>query len=835
MTNAMNTGIYGRVNPGPGFGDEYSYTDDAVLTAAQDGAAINNAGAAKAITITLPPAIAGMEFAIARIAAYSISVLPYGSNTIGGSGPGLSKLLSARGLTTFSCMVDGTWEVVIKADSGERVINVLDYGAVYDGTTDDGPAINAANDAAYAAKLPVLYPSGVVGVLTPIVIKAPMVCAGGNSPRIYYLTPLYGTRFVNRGITGVTASIAGITIGATTTITTTAAHGIATGTLVKIGGITGTTQLNGVYCEVDSTGPTTLTLVDVDSTGYTAWSSGGTITSLPAVVKVNSDLASQEVARGFRIDGGFAVDGAGYTCTGFQAAGREGTNYLTRFRLQNMHMTGCTVGLNICGFTGAIEQCYSVENTDTQLLMRVCNSVNVIGGEYAPADTTTSWGVRLLRSEHTNFEGVNIQGDVTKKGNGLDIGEDCTSVMVKGYFENMAGDATTVGYHLRVGATNKYGGDTPANSLGQSVRNFTLISPLSGASAATATVYNSLGPKIYMGNVLGADLGMLYMSTKDLEISAYARDITGGLVGSYGVRVSSPGVSGFEISSYTTDNSNQMGRPARSLIPTLDFRGSAANAVRGFKEVVFSSGITTALETTITRNGVSSLKITRSGATAGTAARCVLYPFNPSALSATSGSKQVLITGWMYVPSGAPGTPNECYSLAGSSNIRFPLFGWDIDTGGGRVGYSRSMGYSSAPVHIGYYGLNKWTRFFGFASLTSVVDFGISIKPLNDQAADTGSGPQDHSVYISDLAMFVNPQSWADALGGNFSLDPSSGLFIGNQFVISATAAPTHANTYWAKGDTVLNSAPAVGAPDRWVCTTAGTGATAVFTPTANL
>ncbi len=835
MTNAMNTGIYGRVNPGPGFGDEYSYTDDAVLTAAQDGAAINNAGAAKAIELTLPQAFAGMEYAINRIAAFSIGVKPNPVDSIGGSSPGVTKRLFARGLTTFACFVDGTWETVIKADSGDRAINVLDYGVLADGVSDDGPAINAANDAAYAAKLPVFYPTGVYGVLTPVVIKAPMICAGGNSPRMYSNIPLYGTRFLNLGITGTTASIAGITLGATTTITTTAAHGFATGTLVKISGITGTTQLNGVYHEIVSTGPTTFTLTDVDSTGYTAWGAGGTVTSMPAVLKVNSDLAAQEVARGFRVDGGFAVDGSGYTCTGFHAPGKDGTNYLTRFRLQNLHATGCTVGISISGFTGSIEQCYSTDNTDSQLLMRVCNSVNVTGGEYAPTDSTDSWGVKVYRSGQVNFMGVNIQGDVGKKGNGLDIGEGCTSVTVQSYLENMAGDATNVGYHLRVGATNKYGGDTPANSLGQSVRNFTLISPLSSASAATATVYNSLGPKIYMGNVLGADIGMLYMSTKDLEISAFARDITGGMVGTYGLAAASPGVNGFEATSYTTDSSNKMGRPALSMIPTLDFRGSAGGAVRGFKEVVLSANITVALETTITRNGVSSLKITRAGAALNGYERCVLFPFNQSSLSATAGSKQVLVTGWMYVPSGAPGAPNECYSLAGSSNIRYPSFGWDIDVGAGRTSQGRAMGFSGGAIHIGYYGLNKWTRFFGFASLTAVVDFGIAIWPLNAQAADTGGGPQDHSVYISDLAMFVNPQSWTSALGGSFSLDSRSGLFIGDQFIVSASAPPTHANTYWAKGDTVLNSAPAVGSPDRWVCTTAGTGATAVFTPTANL
>ena len=112
MTNAMNTGIYGRVDPGQGFGDEYSYTDDAVLTAAQDGAAINNAGAAKAIEITLPAAVAGMEFAFLRVANFDMTLDPNGSETISDGGAGSALVILARGLLVLSCSSDGAWEVV---------------------------------------------------------------------------------------------------------------------------------------------------------------------------------------------------------------------------------------------------------------------------------------------------------------------------------------------------------------------------------------------------------------------------------------------------------------------------------------------------------------------------------------------------------------------------------------------------------------------------------------------------------------------------------------------------------------------------------------------------
>jgi hypothetical protein len=141
MTNAMNTGLYGRVNPGPGFGDEYSYTDDAVLTAAQDGASINNAGAAKAIEITLPAAVAGMEFSIQRVANFAITVATDGTDTVSSGAPGGVYFINARGLTVFSCRADGGWETVVAGDQ-TGVYNLKDSGAVGDGVVDDTAAIH---------------------------------------------------------------------------------------------------------------------------------------------------------------------------------------------------------------------------------------------------------------------------------------------------------------------------------------------------------------------------------------------------------------------------------------------------------------------------------------------------------------------------------------------------------------------------------------------------------------------------------------------------------------------------------------------------------------------
>lgn len=56
---------------------------------------------------------------------------------------------------------------------------------------------------------------------------------------------------------------------------TSVAHGLSTGDVVIIEGIVGMTQLNGRYFTITNTGANTFTLDGVNSTSYTAWSSGG--------------------------------------------------------------------------------------------------------------------------------------------------------------------------------------------------------------------------------------------------------------------------------------------------------------------------------------------------------------------------------------------------------------------------------------------------------------------------------------------------------------------------------------------------------------------------------
>jgi hypothetical protein len=152
--SGLSTGRYGRVNPGQGYGQQYDYTADTVLTEDQDGALVTNLGATAAVEITLPPAVAGAEFAVMRIAVYSITVTASGTDDISEGPEGGSYVINDRALIVFSSIVDGTWEVVLRRKT-IRTYNVLDYGATGDGVTDDTSGFSLAMAAGGKIDIPI--------------------------------------------------------------------------------------------------------------------------------------------------------------------------------------------------------------------------------------------------------------------------------------------------------------------------------------------------------------------------------------------------------------------------------------------------------------------------------------------------------------------------------------------------------------------------------------------------------------------------------------------------------------------------------------------------------
>jgi hypothetical protein len=645
-----------------------------------------------------------------------------------------------------------------------RVVRLEDWSlsaSDLNGTNDMSAKITEAFTQAYTAKWPLEFPQGVFGLGSSVTVRAPIIGAGGGGPRSYYLTPLYGTRFVNLGVTGATTGM----------------------------------------------------------------------------LQVDSASVGTDTPRGFYIRNGISIDGkiggSLQTVIGLYAPGLVGTNLLTRYAIERVYATGCSTGMHIVGFTGEIRNCYAIENT-LGLVLSVANSVNIIGGEYAPTDSASSWAIRLLASAHVNFVGVNAEnadaGAVAIQGNGIDIAEGCKQVSIGAYLEDMAGNSATSGYHVRVGAISASGGGAATNTIAAAATGISFTNTVSTANASVAGTYGSLGPRIHLGNVIGVDLGTLAMTTKNLEISQYAKNISGAVVGVSPQAGGSVSLADSYASSfYVTDETMSVGRAARSFIPNPSGRGSSGAAIRGYRDIVLSSGITIASETSIVRADGHSIKITRAAAQVGTYPRASFFPYGQDVLLAQKGT--AVLTGWIYVPSAADGSPNDAFKENGTTDLRYPVVGFEYDTGSTASSHYNMAGGSGASS-TGYYTLNGWTRFFCFkpmADFGAITRLGWSVKPINDQAPVLSGAGQDHSVYICDVALCVSPQSWTDLLAGRFSLDPAAGTFIGDQFICSYTAAPTSANTYWKKGDQILNPDANAGTFLMWRTTTAGTGATAVF------
>jgi uncharacterized protein (TIGR02217 family) len=85
-------------------------------------------------------------------------------------------------------------------------------------------------------------------------------------------------------LTYTSFSIAGINRSGTTTINTTVAHNLLVGQRVMFSGITGTTELNNVYGTITSVASTSF-VVSINSSTYTAWTSGGTIHRYPITIE----------------------------------------------------------------------------------------------------------------------------------------------------------------------------------------------------------------------------------------------------------------------------------------------------------------------------------------------------------------------------------------------------------------------------------------------------------------------------------------------------------------------------------------------------------------------
>jgi hypothetical protein len=116
MTNAMNTGLYGRVDPGDSFGVTEAFTASDTLTTAESGKHCTNIGAVIAVTLTAPASpVLNDEYTLERVAGYAFRFKPGSGHTVNGGTADKYVELAAAGVLTFKYIRAGAW--VITNDS----------------------------------------------------------------------------------------------------------------------------------------------------------------------------------------------------------------------------------------------------------------------------------------------------------------------------------------------------------------------------------------------------------------------------------------------------------------------------------------------------------------------------------------------------------------------------------------------------------------------------------------------------------------------------------------------------------------------------------------------
>ena len=99
-----------------------------------------------------------------------------------------------------------------------------------------------------------------------------------NRDQLYNLYPRYPTQFQPQGSTGLSGDILNVQ-QSNPCIVRSSQHGLSDGSIITINGVVGMTQLNGNTYTVTIINANRFTLNGIDSTGFTAYVSGGTWTS----------------------------------------------------------------------------------------------------------------------------------------------------------------------------------------------------------------------------------------------------------------------------------------------------------------------------------------------------------------------------------------------------------------------------------------------------------------------------------------------------------------------------------------------------------------------------
>lgn len=162
------------------------------------------------------------------------------------------------------------WEASAGGWRGFRARDLDDFEAVNEPLTPDGTA---------SLQLVKTYTSGSVSRVRPIYapVVSPAITIRKNAGAFAAYTLNTATGLVT--LTAVLAkAITAITQAASAVATVGAAHGFAVNDRVQVTGVSGMLQINNLVGTVSATAATTITLSGINSSGFSAYTSGGVAT-----------------------------------------------------------------------------------------------------------------------------------------------------------------------------------------------------------------------------------------------------------------------------------------------------------------------------------------------------------------------------------------------------------------------------------------------------------------------------------------------------------------------------------------------------------------------------
>jgi hypothetical protein len=431
--------------------------------------------------------------------------------------------------------------------------------------------------------------------------------------------------------------------------------------------------------------------------------------------------------------------------------GISAVNTSNRFFISNVYIAYMNIGYDIEGWIGEAQNIWAY-GCQTAFVGRRLNGVNLnvnIEGCHN--------GIILMKSSAVSISGC-VEGNT---GTGLLLDQECTGVYINVYMEKNS-------VHIYAG-----------KSADERCKNIQIVGG-SYASGGKGIIADHVdGFVINGGNFKGPVFATLNAAMVDFNFSP-AKSKYGGWY------------------PHPKDNSNSV-RRIYNMFPNPTFNGG----LRGCFERVELKNMQVKEDTSETRNGISSLKIT---ADEGTNHNTLGLELNQQ-IREWARNKKLLVGAWFYIP--------DSSDFQGNEKARPDI-------------YLRAEDFQSnvyrSPTQSVQWQEGGWNL---IVEPLEVPDVSLSLFEVNISINRSSFIMKDvDSVYVSDVFLVEQGGSYSKLINGDYQQHHYAGHFEGTSYVGYGNTAPNDSNLNFKVGDKWVNTSPKIDQNgfvlNGWICTEEG-------------